>query len=262
VKLKRSTISIAVGAALAGLAFALLVAGWVRGGGDAAAQGEVATPAVTPTPPATMSLSGHGAVTLVPDTASVSLGVTIDAESLSDAQAEATATMEAIIAAVRAAGIEERDIQTTDYGVSIIYDYDDSGNPERVIGYQVSNQIAVTVRDIEALGTLLDAVVAEGANQIYGISFFVEDTSAAASQARTLAVEDAMRKADELAAAAGLEVARVTYITESYSPPPAPVYAGAAPAEAAPGAAVPIQAGSTEVSVDVQMSFELRERAG
>ena len=259
---KRSAIGLVVGAALVAVAVALLVGGSSRSGGGVAAQDDPATPVVTPTPPATMNVSGHGAVTLVPDTASVVLGVTIDAESLSDAQAEATTRMEAIIAAVRAAGIEDRDIQTTNYGVSILYDYDDDGNLDRVIGYQVSNQVAVTVRDVDALGALLDAVVAEGANQIYGISFYVEDTSAAASQARTLAVEDAMRKADELAAAAGLEVARVTYITETSSPPPVPFYAGSPAEDAAVRSAVPIQAGSTEISVDVQMSFELRERAG
>ena len=243
-------------------ALLLLFAGSPRPGGDAAAQDDRATPVVTP-PPATMSVSGHGAVTLEPDTASVVLGVTINAETLSAAQAEATTKMEAITAAVRAAGVEERDIQTTNYSVNVIYDYDNNGNPNRVIGYGVSNQMAVKVRDLDAVGSLLDAVVAEGANQIHGIGFFVEDTGAAASQARTLAVEDAMRKADELAAAAGLEVARVTYITESSSPPPAPYYAGAGAdmAESAPRAAVPIQAGSSEVSVDVQISFELRERA-
>ena len=251
---------LAAGAGLIALALALLVLGSGLRGGGAAAQDDSATPAVTPTPPATMSVSGHGAVNMVPDTASVVLGVTTNEATLEEAQSEATAAMEAIIAALKAAGVEDRDIQTTNFSVNIIYDYDNSGYPTRIIGYQVSNQVAVKVRDLDSLGTLLDAVVAEGANTIYGISFFVDDPSAATSQARQLAVEDALKKANELASAAGLEVARVTYITESYSPPPAPYYAGAADA-AAEAAPVPIQAGSTEVAVDVQMSFELRERA-
>jgi uncharacterized protein YggE len=251
----------AAGAAVAALVLALVIAGSLRADGRAAAQDAGSTPAVTPTPPATMNLSGHGAVSLVPDTASVSIGVTTNEDTLAEAQAEATAKMEAIIAAVLAAGVEERDIQTTNFSVSIIYDYDDDGYPTRIIGYEVSNQVSVKVRQLDALGPLLDAVVAAGANTIYGIGFFVDDPSAAADQARQLAVEDAMRKAEQLANAAGLEVARVTYITESYSPPPAPYYAGDV-AEAAPSASVPVQAGSTEVSVDVQMSFELREQAG
>jgi uncharacterized protein YggE len=252
---------LALGAGLIALAVALVVVGSGRRGGGAAAQNDVATPAVTPTPPATMSVSGHGSVSMVPDTASVVLGVTTNETTLSEAQAEATAAMEAIIAAVKAAGVEDRDIQTTNFSVNIIYDYDDSGYPTRIIGYEVSNQVAVKVRDLDSLGALLDAVVAAGANTIYGISFFVDDPSAANSQARQLAVEDALAKANELAAAAGLEVARVTYITESYSAPPAPYYAGAADAAAESAARVPIQAGSTEVAVDVQMSFELREKA-
>jgi uncharacterized protein YggE len=244
----------------AALSIALVLAGPVRRSGGVSAHDDAATPTVTPTPPATLSVSGHGSVILTPDTASFVVGVTTNEDTLAEAQAEATTQMEAIIAAVKAAGIEDRDIQTVNYSVNLIYDYDDDGYATRVIGYEVSNQVSVTVRDLDALGALLDAVVAAGANSVYGISFFVEDTSAAASQARTMAVEDAMRKAEELATAAGLEVARVTYITESYSPPPTPYYApSAGVADEAARASVPVQAGSSEVAVDVQMSFELRE---
>jgi uncharacterized protein YggE len=251
-----------LGLALVALLAVLLLTGPVRWGGGASAQDAPETAAATPTPPATLSVSGHGSVILTPDTASFVVGVVTNEDTLAEAQAEATTQMEAIIAAVKAAGIEDRDIQTTNYSVSLIYDYDDNGRATRVIGYEVSNQVSVTVRDIDALGGLLDAVVAAGANSVYGISFFVDDTTAAASQARTMAVEDAMRKADELAAAAGLEVARVTYITESYSPPPTPYYApSAGVADEAARASVPVQAGSSEVSVDVQMAFELREAA-
>jgi uncharacterized protein len=256
----KSTKAVAAGAALVMLVFALLLAGPARLGGETAAQNDLA---LTPIPPATMNVSGHGAVTLTPDTASVSLGVTINAETRAEAQAEATARMDSIIAAVQAAGVEDRDIKTTSYRVDVLYDRDDNGNQTRVIGYEVSNRIAVKVRDLDSLGALLDAVVAEGATDVYGISFSVDDPGAAASQARQLAVEDAMRKADELAAAAGVEIARVTYVTESSSPPPAPRdFAGDRAAAAPLAADVPIQAGSTQVSVDVQMTLELREQAG
>ena len=254
--------ALAAAVAVAVVVVALVLTGASGTSRPAAAQDAVSTPVVTPTPPATMNVAGRGSVSLTPDTASVVVGVTTNEDILAEAQAEAMTRMEAIIAAVQTAGVEERDIQTTNYSVSIIYDYDDSGFPTRIIGYEVSNQVAVKVRQLDALGPLLDAVVAEGANTIHGISFFVDDPSEAASQARQLAVEDARRKADELAEAAGLEVARVTYITESYSPPPAPVpYAGDV-AESAARAPVPVQAGTTEVAVDVQMSFELREPAG
>jgi uncharacterized protein YggE len=254
--------AIAAGAALVALVFALLLAGPVRLGGNAAAQDQD-TPAPTPTLPATIDVAGHGAVTLAPDTASVSLGVTINEETLAAAQAAATARMAAILAAVQAAGVEDRDIKTTSYRVDLMHDRDDNGNPTRVIGYQVRNTIAVKVRDLDALGALLDAVVAEGATDVYGVSFFVDDPSAAASQARQLAVEDAMGKANELATAAGVAIARVTYITETYAPPPAPRdFAGDAAAAAPLAEAVPVQAGSTEISVDVQMTFELGEQAG
>jgi uncharacterized protein YggE len=116
--------------------------------------------------------------------------------------------------------------------------------------------VNVTIHEIDRVGEILDAVVAVGANSIYGISFYVEDTSDAASQARTLAVEDARAKADELAAAAGLTIVRIVSISETSAPPPAPVPAGRGQAEAADMAAPPIQTGTSEVSVDVLITFE------
>jgi uncharacterized protein YggE len=118
----------------------------------------------------------------------------------------------------------------------------------------------VTVRDTDKLGELLDAAVSAGANSIYGISFYVEDQTAAASDARVEAVEDARTKADELASAAGMTVGPVVSIAEGVPPVLSPVYAmgrggaGAAMAEAA----VPVEPGSTTVSVDVTVTYELR----
>src|SRR5262249_28067451 len=151
--------------------------------------------------------------------------------------------------ALKAAGIDEKDIQTVNYSVNIIQDYDQNGNPAAIKGFQVSNQVNVTVRDLDKLGSILDTVVAQGANAIYGISFYVDDPSAAASQARKLAVDEAKKKADELAAAAGLKVGRVLSISETSSPAPSPVAFGRAEAADA-SAAVPIQAGTSTISVD------------
>jgi uncharacterized protein YggE len=207
--------------------------------------------------PATVSVSGRGSVIVEPDTASVVIGVTVLEPTLSAAQEKATTQMNAVIEAIKAAGVEEKDIQTVSYSVDIIQDYDQQGNPITIRGFRVSNQVSVTVRDIERLGELLDRVVAQGANTIYGISFFVADPATAATQARTLAVQDAMDKAKQLAAAAGLTVDRVVSITETSYVPPTPVFAGDM-GRAAAEAAVPIQAGTQTVSVDVQMVFELR----
>jgi uncharacterized protein YggE len=242
--------------ALAGLL--ILVAAFVTASRPGRTSAQDASLAPTETP-STMYVSGHGTVTTQPDTALLTFGVTIDADTLAEAQAEATDKMAAILAEVTKAGIADKDVQTVNYNVSILYDYDDNGYVSRVIGYEVTNQVNVKVRDLDAVGPLLDAVVAQGANNVYGISFYVEDTSAAASQARRAAVEDAMTKGRELAEAAGMQISRVLTISETSSPPPTPVDYNAAPmaADEAAGGAVPIQTGSTEITADVDIVFEL-----
>ncbi|HKG26700.1 MAG TPA: SIMPL domain-containing protein [Thermomicrobiales bacterium] len=224
------------------------------GGGGASAQD--GTPTAGGEVPATVYVNGEGVVTIAPDTASVIVGVNVIEKTLSEAQAKATDQMTAVIAALKAAGIDEKDIQTVNYSVNILQNYDTNGNPATIEGYQVSNQVNVTVRDLDKLGSILDTVVVQGANAIYGISFYVDDPSAAASQARKLAVQDAKKKADELAAAAGMKAGRVISISETYAPPPVPVAYGRAEA-ADSAAAVPIQSGTSAVTVDVQVTYEM-----
>ena len=250
---------------LVGVAGALALLGLVAlGGSSRPASAVQADHTGTPTPvPATLYVNGHGAVTIPPDTASVVVGVDVIRPTLAAAQTEATEQATAIIEAVKAAGIAEDDIQTANYSVNIIRDYDEEGNPAEIQGFQVTNQVNVTHRDVDAVGGILDDVVAAGANNIYGISFYVEDPTAAASQARVQAVKDARTKADELAAAAGMKVGRVVSISESFAPPPAPeVFAGAADAVAESRAAVPVQVGTIEVTVDVQITYELVPAGG
>ncbi len=224
---------------------------------SAAAQDSTTVTTTAPVP-TTLTVTGQGTVVVEPDTASVSFGVTVEDETLSTAQAEATETMTAILTAVTDAGVDERDVQTVDFSVSILYDYDDDGNVSSILGYQVSNTVNVTVRQLDALGGILDAVVAQGANNVYGVSFFVNDTTAAASQARIAAVEDAMAKANDIATAAGLRVSRVVSINEEATAPPTPVdFYPAAEADDSAGAAVPVQAGTTDILATVYMVFEL-----
>jgi uncharacterized protein len=215
-----------------------------------------ATPAPSAGGAATVSVNGQGRVFVEPDTASVIVGVDVISETLSTAQTDATTQMTAIIDALKAAGIAEDDIQTVNFSVNILRDYDERGMPGPITGFQVSHQVNVTVRAIDTLGALLDTVVGEGANNIWGISFYVDDPSGPASEARKLAVENATQKARELAEASGMQLGRVLSITEGISPPPMPVeYAARDMAQAAGSA--PIQAGTTEIAVEVQLTFEL-----
>ena len=244
---------------LAGLAIALLAVAALGAGG---AGSVVAQDDATPTPgdgPPTVTAGGRGVVTIPPDTAVVTIGVDVFQPTLSEAQAQATSTMETVIQAILDAGVAEEDVQTTNYSVNPVPRFDNQGRQTGIDGFQVSNQVTVKVRDIDQLGELLDTAVAEGANSIYGISFLVDDPAAAASEARVAAVEDARRKAEELADAAGLSLGRVLSITEGTSPPPMPLPFGSGAADMAESAArVPVQVGTSEVAVDVQVTYELR----
>jgi uncharacterized protein YggE len=233
---------------------ALLVAATIGGIGR---EGRVAAQDATPVPsgsPAVVTVLGHGSVTLTPDIATVTIGVQVTKPTLPEAQSEATAQMTAVLEAIKAAGIDEKDIQTAYYSVNVLQNYDNTGTPTDVIGYQVSNQVNVIVRDIDKVGQLLEDVVAAGANSIYGITFGVSDPSDAQSQARAAAVADAKKRAEELAQAAGLSLGRVLSISEGVSQP-IPYYDSGQFAGGKAGA--PVQFGTTEVTVDVQVTYEL-----
>jgi uncharacterized protein len=218
----------------------------------------------------TVSVSGHGEVTVPPDTASVSIGIDVIQPTLGEAQAQATAQATAVIEALKAAGIADEDIQTAYFSLNILRDYDTAeavaaapeseiAAPAQITGFEIVNQLQVTVRDTDMLGELLDEAVNAGANSINGVTFYVDDQTAAASEARRLAVEDARTKTEELAAATGLTLGPVISIAEgTVSPLPRPMPAAADAGMAEAQAAVPVQPGSSTVAVDVSMTFELR----
>jgi len=206
----------------------------------------------------TVSVSGHGEVNVPPDTASVNIGVDVIQPTLSEAQAQATAQATAVIDALKAEGIADEEIQTDYFSVNILRDYSENADPTQVTGFEIINQLRVTVRDTESLGDLLDAVVTAGANNIYGVSFYVDDQTAAASEARVEAVADARTKAEELADAAGMTLGPVVAIAEGVAPPVSPLYAPVAMDSMEMKQATPVEAGSTTISVDVQVTYALQ----
>jgi hypothetical protein len=197
---------------------------------------------------------------LPPDTASLTVGVDVTRPSLMEAQAEATSQATAIIEAAKATGIADEDIQTVNFSVWVMRNYDDSGNQAGIQGYQVSNQVSLTIRDIDAISELLEAVVAAGANNIYGITFFIDDTTEAAKEARKLAMADARDKAAQLAEAEGLSLGRVLAISEGVATPMPFLYGGMEARASGQGAGgAPIEIGSSQVTVDVQVTYALVE---
>lgn len=224
---------------------------------SASAQSADATP-VPVTTISTVNVTGVGTVYVDPDTATVTVGIDVIKPTLSEAQTDATAQMSGVMDALTAAGIKSNDIQTTNYSVNIIRNYDDTGTPGDITGFQISNQVNVTIRDISKLGEILDVVVAQGANSIWGISFFVSDPTEASSQARIAAVEQSRQIAEELAAASGMQLGRLVMLTENSSGYYQPIYGGKGAGDSA-GSAVPIATGSTQISISVSATYELIE---
>jgi uncharacterized protein YggE len=210
----------------------------------------------------TLTLSSYGETRAAPDQATISMGVVTQGPTAAAALAANRTRMTAVIAAIRAQGVAERDIQTSGLDVSPQYTYPAERpgverGPPRVTGYQVSNQVTVLVRDLARLGPAVDAVVASGANQINGISFGLQNADARADEARRQAVANVARKAELYAAAAGLRVVRLVNLSESggYTPRP-PVMMMRMSADAA-AESTPVQPGEVGVRVDVTAVYEL-----
>jgi hypothetical protein len=205
----------------------------------------------------TLNVSGTGRVNAVPDVADINIGVTEQAKEAGAASQKAADSMDSVVQALLAQGIDEKDIQTTNISLNARYDW--NKEPAEVIGWEASNTVSVTVRDIDAVGTVIDEAVNAGSNQVNGISFRVEDPTEAQMLARTAAVDDARAKADQLAADVGVEIIGVVTITESGGSQPQPIYMArtemAMAADA--GAATPVMAGEVELAVYVQIQYEI-----
>ncbi|MFN4143269.1 SIMPL domain-containing protein [Aestuariivirga sp.] len=208
--------------------------------------------------PRTISLVGHGEVKSPPDLAFVTTGVFSQGATAAEALAANTSAMTALFAALKEAGIAEKDVQTSNFTVQPRYDFQDR-QPPRLVGYDVSNNVTVTLRKIGDLGTLLDRLVQAGSNQIHGISFQVSEPDAALDEARKLATEDATRKAKLYAGAMGVTLGPVMSISEGMTlEPPVPFMRGKAMMAEAASAPVPVAAGEQTLSIDVNITWEIR----
>ena len=204
----------------------------------------------------TISVDGSGIVKVKPDVADVSLGVSIRRDRAGDASIEAANALAMVIEALLAAGIAEDDIQTTTLSLDTVYDYDRS--PATIVGYQATNIVNVTLRDVTQVGAVIDAAVDAGATTIGGISFRVEDVTALEVQARDAAMADAKAKADQLATAAGVRITGVVTIVETVSSPPMPMYyAEDSMAGAMRDAETPVMAGNVNVTVNVSVVYSI-----
>lgn len=206
-----------------------------------------------------LNLSAYGEVKVAPDMATINFAVVTEAASAADAMRLNAERMNQVMAALRRAGIAERDVQTSGLNLSAQYDYVQN-EPPRLRGYQAQNRVTVIINDLARVGSTADAVVAAGVNQIDGIGFGLKDPSAAENQARRLAVRALRDKAALYADALGVQLVGIRALSEGggYAPqPPMPMYAARAEMAMDAGA-TPIAAGQLTVRIDITGVWDIQ----
>jgi uncharacterized protein YggE len=227
-------------------------------------------------PETTITLMGRGSIEQPPDVAMINVGVQVEAKTAAEAMAQQATNMNGVFAAVKAAGIADRDMQTGSMSLNPVYEYPNNARP-RLTGYQASNSITIKVRKLDTLGKTLDAVVKGGGvldgfhtrivlelvrlvkvggNKINGISFSVDQPDKFQNDARVEAIKDAAAKAEIYAQAVGYKVKRIVTISEQefYPQPPMPVMMRMQDMAAE---ATPIAAGEVSLVQTVNVVFEL-----
>jgi hypothetical protein len=199
----------------------------------------------------TIAVVGVGSVGVAPDIAEVTIGVEVTRSGAKDARDAAATAMTAVVAAAKRVGVADQDIRTDNLSLSPVYDYN---RGSKLTGYQFSNTLLLTVREMGKLATVIDECAAIGATVIRGVSFRVDDPATAEAAARELAMKNARSRAEALAALAGVSIKGVASIDETAggSPGPRPEMAMMRAVAAAP---TPIEVGSSQISIAVAVRY-------
>ena len=207
--------------------------------------------------PRTISITGNGSATSPPDMATINTGVVTQGKNAADAMKANNEIMAKLMAALKAQKIPAKDIQTSDFSVSPQYARDDRGRTQQeIVGYRVSNQVRVVIRNLPELGKVLDTLVSTGSNRVSGISFGITDSDGILNEARNNAIADARSKANLYAQALGIKVGKVVSVSESSVIAPRPqFFARAAMADSA----VPIASGEQELTATIDLVFAIAD---
>jgi len=204
------------------------------------------------------TVTGEGKVSVKPDIATVNVGVQATGTTVKDVQDNLNKNINAVSAAVKKLGIDEKDIKTSNYNMYPDYDY--TGPRQKILGYQASSNLTIKVRDIEKANSVVDAATVAGANTVGGISFDVDDKTKAEDEARKLAVVDAKAKAGQAAATAGFTLGKIINYQESTGGNR--IYPMYAKADSLPvtggGAPTELNTGSTDIQLTVTLSYEVK----
>lgn len=204
----------------------------------------------------TIVVTGAGEAARAPDVAYLTLGVEADGATASEALRKNSAQMEATIKTLRDAGVDKKDIQTSNLSVGARYDYSREGQVPRLVGYQATNTVNVKLRNLEKAGGVIDKAVASGSNRLDSISFGFADPKPILNEARRAAVADARERAALYSEAAGVKLGPVLQISDSFSHTPGPIPMMAR-AEMAEAKSVPIAAGEQSVGASVTIVYAI-----
>jgi len=216
----------------------------------------------SPEPENQFSVQGEGRVLARPDIAQINLGVKIENErSAQAATKKGVEKINLVIASIKTAGVDEKDLKTTAYNLYPNYDYTRQAGRE-LTGWNLDQSVQVKIRDLDKIGEVIAQATSAGANQAGGVSFTIDDEDELKSQARAKAIEAAKAKAQELSKQAGLNLGKVINVFESQTSYPQPMFARAESLDAGlGGGGVPapdIQAGENEVVVNVTLVYEVK----
>ncbi|QWG23709.1 SIMPL domain-containing protein [Bradyrhizobium sediminis] len=214
----------------------------------------LAAPALAETAPPAITVTGEATVSVPPDLAQVDGGVSSEAKTAREASEANNAAMGKVLLALKAANIQEKDIQTSRLSLQPQYAPNRAG-PSAVVGYRASNRVTIKVRDVGKVAGVIDTLVGAGANEIGGIHFMVSQASKLLDEAREKAVADARRKAEIYARAAGVTLGAPLSISEEGNAPPAPYRRMAAGMVAA----APVAQGEETLSVTVSVSWAIKQ---
>ena len=204
------------------------------------------------------TVTGEGKVSVKPDIAVINVGVQAQGLTVEEVQNNLNKSINAVTMAVKTAGIDEKDIKTSNYNLSPTYDY--SSSRQQITGYQASSNLTIKVRQIDTANSVVDAATQAGANTIGGISFDVDDKTKAENDARKLAVADAKAKAELAATTTGFSLGKIINYQESTGNRMlTPMYAKTEMAmDAGAGAPTQLSVGSTDIELTVTLSYEVK----
>lgn len=214
----------------------------------------LAAPAWAETTVSTITVTGTGTVQAPPDLATLMIGVTTQGETAAVALSANSEAVDAVIARLTASGIEARDMQTSNLSINPNWSNFDGSSTPTISGYVATNLLTVRVRNLDGLGTVLDAAVADGANTLNGLTFGLAKPEPALNDARKAAVADARAKAELLVTAAGMKLGRIMMITESGAwTDPQPMFRDSA------AGAPPVAGGELAMTANVTVQYEMTE---